>query len=391
MNKNQSMGIWLVIGILVLALASTFFAAPTTSTKNLTYTEFLNKVKSAEIKEVVISNDITATYADGKTYVVYVVDGSRIGENNIETTISGNTDTLTSWHLWYDTTNNIIKRFNNNNQVVDNKCSLPICVYLTNSSTITSIDQVFNGFGYIGSTVFALPSVKFSSIKGRNTDGTYITHTITNTSVKTVTRTSAWSNVCISCDWYNDSNEVNEIVAVKDVIIVKKLPDSFQNYTTYINLEDGFSYYKGAEGVDIGKSNKSAYKIATLSFGTNGTISDFNICSNVFSAINFQDSALVSGWSMPSSRYIDLTLGASGASYTAPANGYITIAGLTTGIPNEIRLENAKNYMVSYASSPSSGFLIGANIEVSKGDSYKIWYTGINGQVYRFIYAEGEQ
>ena len=57
MNKNQSMGIWLVIGILVLALVSTFFTAPTTATKNLTYTEFLNKVKSSEIKEVIIDND----------------------------------------------------------------------------------------------------------------------------------------------------------------------------------------------------------------------------------------------------------------------------------------------------------------------------------------------
>ncbi len=65
MNKNQSMGVWLVVGILILALISTFFAAPTTSTKTLTYTEFLNKVKSAEIKEVVIDNDtVTAVPVD---------------------------------------------------------------------------------------------------------------------------------------------------------------------------------------------------------------------------------------------------------------------------------------------------------------------------------------
>ncbi len=57
MNKNQSMGIWLVVGILVLALASMLFAGPTTSTKILTYTEFLSKVKNAEIKEVVIDNE----------------------------------------------------------------------------------------------------------------------------------------------------------------------------------------------------------------------------------------------------------------------------------------------------------------------------------------------
>jgi len=57
MNKNQSMGVWLVVGILVLALVSMLFSGPSTSTKMLSYTEFLNKVKNAEIKEVVIDND----------------------------------------------------------------------------------------------------------------------------------------------------------------------------------------------------------------------------------------------------------------------------------------------------------------------------------------------
>ena len=57
MNKNQSMGIWLVVGILVLALVSMLFSGPTTSTKVLSYTEFINKVKTAQIKEVVIDND----------------------------------------------------------------------------------------------------------------------------------------------------------------------------------------------------------------------------------------------------------------------------------------------------------------------------------------------
>ena len=57
MNKNQSLGIWLVVGILVLALASMLFTGPTTSTKTLSYTEFLTKVKNSEIKQVVIDND----------------------------------------------------------------------------------------------------------------------------------------------------------------------------------------------------------------------------------------------------------------------------------------------------------------------------------------------
>lgn len=36
-------------------------------------------------------------------------------------------------------------------------------------------------------------------------------------------------------------------------------------------------------------------------------------------------SSTAAGWAMPSTTYTDLTLGASGATYTAPANGYFTI------------------------------------------------------------------
>ena len=72
MNKNQSMGIWLVVGILVLALVSMLFAGPTTSTQNLSYSEFLSKVKNSEIKQVVIDNNTviaTPVNADIKTNI----------------------------------------------------------------------------------------------------------------------------------------------------------------------------------------------------------------------------------------------------------------------------------------------------------------------------------
>ena len=108
MNKNQSLGIWLVVGILVLALASMLFTGPTTSTKTLSYTEFLTKVKNSEIKQVVIDNDtVTAkpvndeikTNIDGKEtvtaslrYKVYVPSNDTtlyptLDENNVDVEI----------------------------------------------------------------------------------------------------------------------------------------------------------------------------------------------------------------------------------------------------------------------------------------------------------------
>ena len=49
--------------------------------------------------------------------------------------------------------------------------SLPVALFHYNGAEISGIDQVFNGFGYIGSTVFALPGVKVQIPNGRNEDG----------------------------------------------------------------------------------------------------------------------------------------------------------------------------------------------------------------------------
>ena len=80
--------------------------------------------------------------------------------------------------MWYDTTNKIVKRYNGSSW--EGSYSLPICVCTTSGSGVTSIDQVFNGFGYIGSTIFALPGVEGLIPNGRNTDGS-----LNNTKFKT--------------------------------------------------------------------------------------------------------------------------------------------------------------------------------------------------------------
>lgn len=49
--------------------------------------------------------------------------------------------------------------------------TLPIGVVKASGGTITSIENVFNGFGYIGRTVFVLPNVAGLVPNGRNADG----------------------------------------------------------------------------------------------------------------------------------------------------------------------------------------------------------------------------
>ncbi|MBR6127223.1 ATP-dependent metallopeptidase FtsH/Yme1/Tma family protein, partial [bacterium] len=57
MNKNQSVGMYVILGIMVLAFISMFFTGPTSKTQELSYTAFLQKVENKEIKSVDIGKD----------------------------------------------------------------------------------------------------------------------------------------------------------------------------------------------------------------------------------------------------------------------------------------------------------------------------------------------
>ena len=69
MNKSQSMGMYIILGIMVLAFISMIVAGPNTSTSELSYTEFLNKVSAGDITSVEIEKDGNMLIAQPKTQI----------------------------------------------------------------------------------------------------------------------------------------------------------------------------------------------------------------------------------------------------------------------------------------------------------------------------------
>lgn len=93
-----------------------------------------------------------------------------------------------------------------------------------------------------------------------------------------------------------------------------------------------------------------------------------------------------SSWSMPSSRYIELTLGASGTTYTAPANGwfYAQCGG------SVVLINTTKSNYSIYSS--YNGWQGGqTTIPCQKNDVIRFEYNSSSYLVLKFIYAECDQ
>ena len=167
--------------------------------------------------------------------------------------------------------------------------SMPFAIITVSGGAISSIDKVFNGFGYIGSTMFVLPGVKAIYPNGKNADGTLKSSSFSISSVNTV-------NV-------GTGTETNDV----------RLRDT--------GLQRGVIYYLDDFNYNCITPNYTRENIrAVVNIGSvsyvSGKITSFSV-KNVFNVLDYNDSGYIAHCAMPSDKHVDLTLGASGAVYTA--------------------------------------------------------------------------
>lgn len=94
------------------------------------------------------------------------------------------------------------------------------------------------------------------------------------------------------------------------------------------------------------------------------------------------------GWAMPSATDISLTVGASGATYTAPANGYVYIEGNRTADFGYYKVSQNSHTLVM--DSRLSNYTSGTFVPVLKG-SFTVEYVSLTISNLKFIYAEGSK
>lgn len=251
---------------------------------------------------VTIARDITVTKkSNTPCFVFYVSNTLYVWE------VSGATSGTTApsgTGTWYDTTNNKVKRYVSGSQTVGG-LSLPIAIVNFSSNSITSIDQVFNGFGYMGSTVFALPGVKGLIPNGRNADGTLKDSEFTTSRVIT-----------------------NEITGTRD---------NFQIRVASNYIRWGIMNYDEEKNINIFYDNTIKQEVIAGTFSSNnGVITSFKP-KTAFHAVDYNDFSDLSD--KVDTNTSDISTLQNTKQDIATAVNYDNISNCITEIPQDIKLE----------------------------------------------------
>lgn len=148
-------------------------------------------------EEKIIYTDISnKTLGNEDIFLAVSKEGGLIALDAQSFTVTERPETIQGVPLYYNITTNKIEYYDNS--VWHTGASFPIAIVERTDNGFTGIKQIFNGFGYIGSTLFELPGVKGLVVEGINDDGTLITVLKTTSKVAIDTEIGVHSNSVIS-------------------------------------------------------------------------------------------------------------------------------------------------------------------------------------------------
>lgn len=134
----------------------------------------------------------------------------------------------------------------------------------------------------------------------------------------------------------------------------------------------------------------------TLDLNIDGIMNDINGKADK-DLLNVTDSgySVMAGAGMPSTTYDELTLGATGSTYTAPANGYFAFDKIAASSSQYVALvlkDGNTEVMKTKTIAAASSQPIQCFIPVKKGNTVAAVYTASSTtNFFRFIYAVGSE
>ena len=159
--------------------------------------------------EVQADLNYTSTWMNkDECFGVINVEGNYGGANQVSNATSGSTapSNPINGQLWYDTANNYMKMCNTDGQQPQwQNVAFPYAVMTGDSSGLTGVIQVFNGFGYLGKAILVNKGVTTLSAEGKNADGTNKNKVFTSDEVFVIETTTATTTFLLMRGQNNDA------------------------------------------------------------------------------------------------------------------------------------------------------------------------------------------
>ena len=328
------------------------------------------------------------TYASGNIMLFYRSKYNDLFALNDYACYSGSSaPTAINNMIWYDITSGKIKWTNNKGSTWnDEGLSLPLnnSPY-TNGTGFTSIDQVFNGFGFIGSHWYELKGNEGKARNGRNTDGSLNNSTRTTTNViihPCGTGTAEWFLMSGFDGGFRNADKRTYFVQDE----MPSVSSYSSNYAVWESPKENIIRVTSDKGVTWAKTIMvNCGECSTV----DSRITSFNP-KTVFQAVDSNNALWASTASKPSNKSITYSLGASGSKYTISANGWfhlIIISGKANAQATIIN--NTTGIQSRCLGNDETGLSLITSLPVKAGDSITVNYTATGSAELKLFLDEG--
>ena len=307
--------------------------------------------------------------------------------------------------IWYDTTNNYVKvTLDTGSSWTQGNSLLIGRLNRTGTGTITSVRDIYNGVGVIGSNIWVDKDVVYCTPAGRNPDGSLKNNigrinnfTIYSTLVSGTHRflfLNPFESQNNSANHQGVFWDIGNYFISEDLLYQKRATASGSQYGILYRPSENLFYWSsiqnpnwtvfpeglvflGALDHDSTRGNDSdGYPV--ISFGTRQALP--------FKALNYYDRLYIGNLSSIGA-FTNVAFGASGTQYIAPFDGWFyaqKVSGISGGY---IQCVNETKYFFDESKAWDSNTTLAASVPVSNGDLCTLNYTATGGRAYLRFYT----
>ena len=287
---------------------------------------------------------------------------------------------------FWNTSDNRLYIYINSTWRSDLDMTFPIADVTINTTSIQSLDNVYNTTIACGNGLLVQSGVKALMPNGLNPDGT-----LNNLEYTTPYVLAESVDISGSMDWVYTLGSDGDIYALfREFYYVQTSTPVVPNYV-------GVAFwYNPATNKSTFFLNGVAQERPAIIIGSNiksGTSANIAAAPQKTPAnlLKYSDKSIISSWGLPGKRYINLALGVSGSIYEAPATGWVTIDTSNSALNGFVRLCNETSGLYAQSITPFDFAALSVFVPARENDRISLFYDKAGSLNYfKFVYAEGE-